>query len=124
MDKKTTIFVFGSNREGRHGKGVALEARKKWGAIYGQAEGLQGKSYAIITKELRKDQPKVTVGQIRNGVDRFLIFADEHPDLTFKVTPIGCGLAGFTPNQIALLFEFSPPNVILPDEFKFALGRV
>ena len=53
--KENEIFVFGSNRQGRHGKGAALTARNKFGAIYGQSEGLQGQSYAIITKELRKD---------------------------------------------------------------------
>ena len=58
------IFVFGSNREGRHGKGAALFAYKNYGAIYGQAEGRQGNSYAIITKELKKDQPPVTISEI------------------------------------------------------------
>ena len=49
-----TIFVFGSNREGRHGKGAAKTARDSYGAVYGQAKGLQGNAYAIVTKELRK----------------------------------------------------------------------
>lgn len=108
------IFVFGSNRQGRHGKGAALEARQKYGAIYGQAEGLQGNSYAIVTKELRPWMPKVTLDEIKEGVDKFLDFAKQHGDLQFKVTPIGCGLAGFTPEQIAPLFKNSSPNIILP----------
>ena len=53
--KENEVFVFGSNKQGRHGKGAALTARTKFGAIYGQARGLQGQSYAIVTKELRSD---------------------------------------------------------------------
>ena len=52
------IFVFGSNTQGRHSAGAAKTARDKFGAIYGQAEGLQGQSYAIITKDLTKDDRK------------------------------------------------------------------
>lgn len=111
------IFVFGSNTQGRHGKGAALEARLKYGAIYGQAEGLQGNSYAIVTKELRSYMPSITLRQVENGVRHFLEFADDHPELQFNVTPIGCGLAGFTPSQIAPLFAAATSNVILPKEF-------
>ena len=48
-----TIFVFGSNPEGRHGSGSAKVARLQFGAIYGQGEGLQGNAYALPTTELR-----------------------------------------------------------------------
>lgn len=114
----TTIFVFGSNREGRHGKGAALEAVKRHGAIYGQPEGLQGSSYAIVTKELRKHMPPVTLEEVAAGVGRFLLFSKSKPDWTFSVSPIGCGLAGFTPEQIAPLFRDAPVNVWLPPVFK------
>jgi hypothetical protein len=110
----TEIFVFGSNREGHHGKGAALEARIRHGAIYGQAEGLQGRSYAIITKELRRDQPRVELVEVAQGVTKFLDFARTHPELVFWVTRIGCGLAGFTETQIAPLFSNAPANVNLP----------
>lgn len=116
------IFVFGSNREGRHGKGAALEAKNRHGAKYGQAEGLQGGSYAIITKELRPNWTPVTLDEVRAGVDRFITFVATKPDWTFFVTPIGCGLAGFTPEQIAPLFKFAPQNVRLPAEFKQVLS--
>ncbi len=112
------IFVFGSNREGRHGKGAALAARLKHGAIYGQAEGLQGNSYAIITKELRADVEPVTLDEVRAGVNGLLAFARTRPDLIFDVVPIGCGLAYFTCDQIAPLFNGAPDNVNLPEEFK------
>lgn len=112
-----TIFAFGSNRQGRHGKGAAKEAHRKHGAIYGQAEGLQGDSYAIITKELRKHKKKVTLKEIKAGVDKFLKFAKAHPELTFNVTPIGCGNAGRTPKQIGPMFRKYSKNVNLPREF-------
>ncbi len=117
MVNKTKIFVFGSNRQGRHGKGAALEAKTLWGAIHGQSEGLQGRSYAIITKELRKNYPKVTLAEVAYGVRRFLDFAKVHQEYEFSITPIGCGLAGFTPSQIAPLFKNSPENVKLPPKF-------
>ncbi len=106
-----TIFVFGSNRQGRHGKGAALAARQFYGAIYGQAKGLQGNSYAIITKELRSSHTKVTLEEVRSGVTEFLLFAKDNPNMTFKVSPIGCGLAGFSPTEIAPLFKGQLPTV-------------
>ena len=116
------IFVFGSNREGRHGKGAALEAFREYGAIYGQAEGLQGRSYAIVTKELRSGHPPVTLKDVAESVQHFLEFATIHRDLRFHVTPIGCGLAGFHPRQIAPLFRDAPPNVELPPAFQEILA--
>lgn len=109
------VVVFGSNREGRHGAGAALHALKYCGAVYGQAEGRQGDSYAIITKELRLDEPQVTLAEVRNGVNRFLDYALENPDITFIVTPIGTGLAGFSHREIAPLFEGAPLNCALPE---------
>ncbi len=111
------VFVFGSNRQGRHGAGTALIARRLYGAVYGQASGLQGQSYAIVTKELRLDKPPVYIYEIKQGVDRFLAFANKRPDLEFIVTAIGCGLAGFKPEEIGPLFRLSPSNVKLPKEF-------
>ena len=126
MSDRRPIFVFGSNRQGRHGKGVALCALRVWGAIYGIAEGLRGKSYAIVTKELRKDWPRVTLTEVRTGVRRFLGFARRAEEndchLYFLVQPIGCGLAGFTPLEIAPMFRNAPKNVDLPEEFKRVLA--
>jgi len=113
------IFVFGSNRQGRHGKGAALHARTHYGARYGQASGLQGNSYAIITKELRRSHAPVTLAEVAQGVSEFIEFVRSHPDLEFQVTPIGCGLAGFSPYQIAPLFAplENDQNVHLPPQF-------
>lgn len=117
-EKGRTIFVFGSNRQGRHGGGAAREAREKWGAVYGQAEGLQGSSYAVVTKELRPDHPPVTVREIGDGVSRFISFARSHPTWRFQVVRIGCMIAGFTDTQIAPLFAGAPENCELPEGWR------
>ena len=113
------IFVFGSNLAGRHGKGAALWARQHRGAIYGQGEGLQGESYAIPTKDGRLNT--LPLPAIRWHVIAFLRFARNNPEMQFQLTPIGCGYAGYTPADIAPLFEGAPSNVIMPPEFSGAL---
>lgn len=106
------IFVFGSNLSGAHGGGAALLAVNKFGAVWGQGVGLQGQSYAIPTMH---GGPEV----IKPYVDEFIDFARLHPELTFLVTEIGCGIAGFTPSQIAPLFASAKdiPNIYLPGRF-------
>lgn len=104
----TDVFVFGSNRAGRHGKGAALFARQHHGAIYGQGEGLQGNSYAIPTKGHRLEV--LTLTDIGQGIFAFKRFAASRPDLTFNVTPVGCGLAGYSQHVMRHLFEPLPPN--------------
>ena len=113
------IFVFGSNKQARHGKGAALTARNKFGAIYGQSEGLQGQSYAIITKELRKDYQPVSLQEVREGVYTFIQFAKDNENLTFYVVELGCNLAYFTVEQIAPLFKSATKlkNIYLPEKF-------
>lgn len=107
------IFVFGSNLAGRHGKGAALYAKRHHGALYGLGEGLSGSSYAIPTKdEWIRTLP---LDRIRHYVDRFILFAELHPELEFEVTRIGCGLAGYHDDDIAPMFEWSPPNCFLPE---------
>ena len=103
------IFVFGSNLGGMHGGGAAQVAYRKFGAVWGQGVGLQGQSYGIPTMQ-------GGVETIRPYVDDFLAFAKQHPELTFLVTRIGCGIAGFTDDEIAPLFEkaHDMENVVLP----------
>lgn len=123
--KENEVFVFGSNTQGRHGKGTALLAKQKFGAIYGQARGLQGQSYAIVTKDLTPNSFKtrdrnVPLYSIQKEISEFISFADDHPQLQFLVTKIGCGLAGYSIEEIASLFPQSceiPNNVSLPKEF-------
>ena len=111
------VFCFGSNTLGRHGKGAAKTAMK-WGAKYGHGEGLVGCTYGIPTKGHDLRLP-LSIARISIHVDKFLVFADLNPDLTFLVTEIGCGLAGYGPKQIAPLFEgaHTLPNVHLPASF-------
>lgn len=106
------IFVFGSNLEGHHGGGAALLAWKKWGAIWGQGTGLQGQTYGIPTMHGGPDR-------IKPYVDKFISFARQHPELTFLVTEIGCGIAGFRPAEIAPLFRdaVDVENIHLPQRF-------
>ena len=103
------IFVFGSNLKGMHGGGAAYIAYRKFGAIMGQGVGLQGQSYAIPTMQ-------GGVETIRPYVDQFISFAKEHPELTFLVTRIGCGIAGFTDEEMSPLFEkaHDVDNIVLP----------
>ena len=109
---KKEIFVFGSNLAGRHGKGAALTAFKQYGAIYGEGQGLQGNSYAIPTKdETIKTLP---LNRIRRYVEQFIRFTQLNPELTFKVTAIGTGLAGYDEKEIAPMFANAPLNCILP----------
>ena len=107
------IFVFGRNLQGMHGGGAALIAYRKFGAIMGQGVGLQGQSYGIPTMQ-------GGVETIRPYVNEFIEFAKVHPELTFLVTRIGCGIAGFTDEQIAPLFAASRDlqNVALPDGWR------
>ena len=109
------VFVFGSNLAGRHGAGAARWALQHRGARYGQGEGLQGNSYAIPTKD--SAIRTLHLDEIRKHVSRFLEFATGRPDLQFQLTPIGCGLAGYSPSDIAPMFNGAPANVIQPPEF-------
>lgn len=106
------IFVFGSNLAGRHGGGAARTAMERFGAKWGVGTGIQGQSYAIPTMQGGVDT-------IKPYVDQFLDFAEEWDQTTFLVTRIGCGIAGFRPEEIAPLFDraLDMYNVVLPEDF-------
>lgn len=106
------IFVFGSNLADAHAGGAARFANQKFGAIWGQGVGLQGNSYAIPTIQ-------GGIETIKPYVDEFIEFAKSHPELTFYVTKIGCGIAGFKEEDIAPLFKtaINIPNIRLPEGF-------
>ena len=110
------IFVFGSNLAGRHGKGAALYAHNNHGAIYGQGVGLQGNSWAIPTKD--ENLKVLSFDKIEKYVKQFLKFAKRNKDYIFKLSNVGCGLAGYKPEQIAPLFKNCPDNIIMSSEFK------
>lgn len=113
--EKNEIFVFGSNESGIHGAGAAKLAYSKFGAEWKNGFGLQGNSYAIPTKDF--NIKTLDWIEIKDYVDEFLIFAESRQDLTFLVTEIGCGLAGYEPKDIAPMFRGYPLNVVLPKKF-------
>jgi hypothetical protein len=122
------IFGFGSNTQGRHGAGDALIAREQHGAVYGQAMGLQGNSWAIITKDLSRPKHlqlrSVPLPWIEVQVKAMFYAAlTKHKDDTFNMCAIGCGRAGYTPEEIAPMFKDAPSNVVLPQLFLNVLNR-
>jgi len=106
------IFVFGSNLQGMHAGGAARAAHCYFGAEWGNGVGIQGQSYAIPTMQ---GGPET----IQPYVDEFIEYAKSHPEQKFLVTPIGCGIAGFTPQDIAPLFKgaVDVKNIALPQDF-------
>ena len=114
------IFVFGSNALGYHTGGASGTARKMFGAVWGQAEGLQGQSYAIpvdFGKGIRKDT------EVKASVDKFIAFAKENEKLFFFVTRIGCGIGGYSDEEMAQFFKaaLEVKNICLPKSFVNAL---
>ena len=116
MTNSRTIFVFGSNLSGIHGKGAAKFAVEKHGAKMFVSEGIQGNSYAIPTKD-RGIKP-LPLTEIEEHVSKFILFAKEHPELSFNITRIGCGLAGYRDEQIAPMFVGIPRNCCIPEEWR------
>jgi len=108
------VFVFGSNGSGAHGGGAAKFALDRFGAVWGQSEGLQGQSYGIDTMS--------GLAVFAEQADRFVAFAREHPELRFLVTEVGCGIAGYMPSQVAGYFADAPENVVLPESFAEVLA--
>ena len=101
-----SIVVFGSNAAGAHGGGAARVALERFGAIWGQGEGLQGQSYAVPSMD--------GLDALRDAAERFVAFAVEHPELRFYLTKVGCGIAGHDESDVAPLFDATPDNVVKP----------
>lgn len=112
------IFVFGSNLAGAHGGGAARLAYQRFGAVWGEGVGHHGQTYGIPTMQ-------VGVDTIKPYVDDFIRYAKAHPNLTFLVTRIGCGIAGFRDKDIAPLFKnaLKVDNIILPEAFVDCLAE-
>lgn len=124
------IFVFGSNTQGRHGKGAALVARKLFGAVYGQARGRQGQSYAIVTKDLTKpyNEPSVIKEDIRKEIATLYEYARENPELNFFVAYSGNGvnLNNYSNEEMAEMFNQIPIpiNVIFEENFLNLINNI
>lgn len=123
--KPHQIFVFGSNTQGRHGKGAAKTARELFGAKYGQASGLQGQSYAIITKDLTLpytlQYKSISENDIKKQIEELYSFAKEHPDKEFFIAYTGNGvnLNGYSSKEMATMFSSFeiPNNIVFEIEF-------
>lgn len=113
------VFVFGSNESGIMGAGAALYAVRKFGATPGQGFGFSASSFAIPTKDWEITPLPLKV--IEFYVKRFIAFTNGHyhKKWNFMVTKVGCGLAGFTPEQIAPMFKDcrDQKNIWLPQDF-------
>lgn len=110
------IFVFGSNEAGRHGKGSALHALKHKGAKYGKEFGHYGNSFAIPTKD--RNIQTMPLERIQLYVRLFIHYAKHNPKLKFQIIQIGCGLAGYKPKDIALMFNDASENCFFHREWK------
>lgn len=115
------IFVFGSNKSGIHGAGAARYAYKNLGAEWGVGEGPTGKCYALPTKG--KKIEFISIDEVEEAIITFLHYARKKPDLTFKVTAVGCGLGGFTHDQIAPFFRYAPKNCRFDKIWEPYLGK-
>lgn len=109
---KEEIFVFGSNVEGMHNGGAAYYALQHFGAKFGQAEGIQGQSYAIPTDGNSFEE-------LAKAVERFTEYVVFHPQNKFMLTAVGTGNAGYEVRQIAPLFRqaYAFGNVYVPRSF-------
>lgn len=121
--KENEIFIFGSNSLGEHRGGSAKTAFENFGAIWGQAKGLQGSSYGIVTIDLPSElnvKNKISLGNITLQIIELYKFANENKHLTFYMTKIGTLRAGFTTENISAIFSILgevPKNIVLPKEF-------
>lgn len=117
-----SVFVFGSNLKGIHGAGAARDAHLLYGAEWGVGEGPTGNCYALPTKAT--PHRALSLRDIQANVDSFLEYAEAHPEVSFKVTRVGCGLAGYSNEEIAPMFLGAPANCSFdPAWEKFGLAR-
>jgi hypothetical protein len=126
--EKNTIFVFGSNPEGRHGAGAAKTAKEKFGAEPGVGEGLTGNAYALPTKDLRVKENgglrSISKEDIIDNISKLYKVAQENPSLQFKVAyrnkPNETTLNGYTGAEMIEMFKAAgaiPRNVIFSSEW-------
>jgi len=114
--EENEVFVFGSNMAGSHGGGAARYAKDHFGAEDGVGEGITGQCYAFPT--LNTDYSKREIHELIYSKAKLYHVALEHPEKTFLVTKVGCGIAGFSLEAMQEVFKVpKPENVVLPKEF-------
>lgn len=123
-----TIFVFGSNPEGRHGAGAAKVAREQFGAKYGVGEGITGNSYALPTKDLRVKTNNgfrsISPKDIIDNIKKLYETAKSIPSKQFKVAyRNGINertLNGYTGEELVSFFKAAgelPKNIQISEEW-------
>lgn len=111
------IIVVGTNAAGIHSGGAAAQAYRDFGALMGQARGaIGGQSYGIVTLDYQLQ--KMPIVLIAGEAKLLMSCALANQNREFLLTAVGCGIAGFTVEEIAPLFRNMPGNVVLPSEFK------
>lgn len=111
-----TVFVFGSNMAGTHAGGAAKTALLHFGAMKGAGRGWSGQSYAIPT--MNEHLQQMPLSQIQHYIEDFKIYTKNHPKMKYFITSIGCGVAGYTVEEIAPMFKGISKNVIFPISFR------
>lgn len=102
-------FVFGSNISGNHAGGAAKQAHESFGAVWGVGEGLTGNCYAFPT--LDENMQQYTHAEMESIRDAFYRCCAGHPELTFLLSPVGTGIAGYPKQYIKQLFKDLPTNI-------------
>lgn len=114
--KENEIFVFGSNLKGVHAGGAAHQGHEDFRAGWGIGEGLTGQCYALPT--LDENMQKFSHEEMLSIVSAFYRCARAHPELTFLLTKVGCGIAGYLESYMKSLFANAPANVIKPEDWR------
>ena len=129
------VFVFDSNPEGHHSMGTA-KAAMKFGAVYGKGRGLQGQTYALVTKNLKAGftepngityptagKHSVSLARIVTSIIELYTLADKMPDKDFLVAyqNNSNSLNGYTPQEMFRCFKDNipmPSNIVMHESFK------
>jgi hypothetical protein len=120
------IFIFGSNSEGQHYGGAARVAHDMFFAEWGVGRGLTGLCYALPTlyHPTTTSEPgamlKLSLEELDLEFEYLFDCINRHPDYTFYLTKVGCGIAGFSIEEIKEIFKKhykEEKNLIYPIEF-------
>lgn len=108
------IFVFGSNYQGRHGRGAAKDALK-FGAVLGEGRGHFGQTYALPTVDWEPDYHFIGWDEVYKEICILFEYAQKNKHLTFLLTPVGTGLAGGKVEDLDFILNHMevPDNIVL-----------
>jgi hypothetical protein len=128
------IFVFGSNEGSSkgdaptHGAGAAKLAKDKFGAIQGQSRGIQGQSYAIVTKKFYDVEKSSTPEEITTEIKSLYDYARNNPDKEFLVSDYSkSNLNGYSGQEMAEMFANAgpiPSNIVFNENFEKLISNI